>query len=83
MITSDAQLHQAQTDVQTLWCFLEAARATHTPLDYQRLAAPYLLQLQERQHRASLNVYQALGITQKGLDALAGGVELPEPPEAT
>ena len=49
MITSDAQLHQAQTDIQTLWHFLEAARATHAPLDYQRLAAPYLLQLQERQ----------------------------------
>ena len=47
MITSDAQLHQAQTDIQTLWRFLEAARATHAPLDYQRLAAPYLLQLQE------------------------------------
>ena len=40
MITSDAQLHQAQTDIQTLWRFLEAARATHAPLDYQRLAAP-------------------------------------------
>jgi hypothetical protein len=49
MITSDVQLHQAQTDIQTLWRFLEAARATHTPLDYQRLAAPHLLQLQERQ----------------------------------
>ena len=49
MITSDAQLHQAQTDIQTLWRFLEAARATHAPLDYQRLAVPYLLQLQERQ----------------------------------
>jgi hypothetical protein len=49
MITSDAQLHQAQTDIQTLWRFLEAARTTHAPLDYQRLAAPYLLQLQERQ----------------------------------
>jgi hypothetical protein len=49
MISSDTQLHQAQTDIQTLWRFLEAARATHTALDYQRLAAPYLLQLQERQ----------------------------------
>ena len=49
MITSDAQLHQAQIDIQTLWRFLEAARAMHAPLDYQRLAAPYLLQLQERQ----------------------------------
>jgi len=49
MITSDEQLHQAQADIQTIWRFLEAARETHSPLDYQRLAAPYLLQLQERQ----------------------------------
>jgi hypothetical protein len=49
MITSDEQLHQAQSDIQTLWRFLEAARETHSPIDYQRLAAPYLLQLQERQ----------------------------------
>lgn len=49
MITSDEQLRQAQADIQTIWRFLEAARATHAPLDYQRLAVPYLLQLQERQ----------------------------------
>jgi hypothetical protein len=49
MITSDERLHQAQSDIQTLWRFLEAARETHPPIDYQRLAAPYLLQLQERQ----------------------------------
>lgn len=49
MITSDVQLHQAQEDIQTLWRFLEAARKTHIALDYQRLALPYLLQLQERQ----------------------------------
>ena len=49
MITSDEQLHQAQADIQTIWRFLETARETHSPLDYQRLAAPYLLQLQERQ----------------------------------
>ena len=49
MITSDAQLHHAQTHIQTLWRFLEAARATHTVLDHQRLAAPYLLQRHERQ----------------------------------
>jgi hypothetical protein len=42
MITSDAQLHQAQTDIQTLLRFLAAARVTHAPLDYQPLAAPYL-----------------------------------------
>jgi hypothetical protein len=49
MIRSDEQLHQAQADIQAMWRFLEAARETHAPLDYQRLAAPYLLQLQERQ----------------------------------
>jgi hypothetical protein len=49
MITSDEQLHQAQSDIQTLWRFLEAAREPYSPVDYQRLAAPYLLQLQERQ----------------------------------
>ena len=49
MITSDEQLHQAQSDIQTLWRFLAAARETHAPIDYQRLAAPYVLQLQERQ----------------------------------
>jgi len=48
MITNDEQLHQAQKDIQTMWRFLEAARETHSPLDYQRLAVPYLLQLQER-----------------------------------
>lgn len=48
MITNDEQLHQAQKDIQTIWRFLEAARETHSPLDYQRLAVPYLLQLQER-----------------------------------
>ncbi len=36
------------------------------------------LRLQERQHRASRNVYHALGIIPKGRDALAGGVEVPE-----
>ena len=49
MITSDEQLHQAQADIQTIWRFLEVARETHAPVDYQRLAVPYLLQLQERQ----------------------------------
>ena len=49
MITNDERLHQAQADIQTIWRFLEAARKTHSPLDYQRLAVPYLLQLQERQ----------------------------------
>lgn len=49
MIASDARLHQAQADIQTIWRFLEAARETHAPVDYQRIAVPYLLQLQERQ----------------------------------
>jgi hypothetical protein len=49
MITNDEQLHQAQKDIQTIWRFLEAARESHSPLDYRCLAVPYLLQLQERQ----------------------------------
>jgi hypothetical protein len=49
MITNDEQLHQVQEDIQTMWRFLEATREAHSPLDYQRLAVPYLLQLQERQ----------------------------------
>jgi len=49
MITSEEQLRQAQADIQAMWRFLETARTTHAPLDYQRLAVPYLLQLQERQ----------------------------------
>jgi len=40
MIASDEQLHQAQADIQTIWRFLEAARETHAPVDYQRLAIP-------------------------------------------
>ena len=43
MIQSDAQLHQAQADIQKLWRFLESARQTHGSVDYERLAAPYLL----------------------------------------
>ena len=43
MIQNDAQLHQAQADIQKLWRFLESARQTHGSADYERLAAPYLL----------------------------------------
>ena len=49
MIQDDEQLHQAQADVQKLWKFLESARQTHSTIDYERLAAPFLLQIQERQ----------------------------------
>jgi hypothetical protein len=48
MIASDAQLHQAQADIQKLWRFLESARQTHSRADYEPLGAPYLLQIQER-----------------------------------
>ena len=48
MIRNDTQLHQAQADIQKLWRFLESARQTHGGVDYERLAAPYLLQIQER-----------------------------------
>jgi hypothetical protein len=49
MILDDEQLHQVQSDVQKMWRFLEAVRRTHSALDYERLAAPYLLQIQQRQ----------------------------------
>ncbi len=49
MIQNDEQLHQAQTDIQKLWIFLESARQAHSAVDYERLAAPYLLQIQDRQ----------------------------------
>ena len=49
MILDDEQLHHAQSDIQKMWRFLEAARRTHSVLDYERLAAPYLLQIQQRQ----------------------------------
>jgi len=42
MIQNDTQLHQAQADIQKLWKFLESARETHTSVDYERLAVPYL-----------------------------------------
>ena len=49
MITNDVQLRRAQESIQTIWRFLQAARESHSLLDYWRLAVPYLLQLQERQ----------------------------------
>lgn len=49
MILDDEQLHRAQSDIQKMWRFLEAARRTHSPADYERLAAPYLLQIRQRQ----------------------------------
>lgn len=49
MISNDDELHQAEMAVQKLWRFLEQARQTHARTDYERLAAPYLLQIQDRQ----------------------------------
>jgi hypothetical protein len=49
VIQNDEQLHQAQADIQKLWSFLEHARQTHAPDDYERLARPYVLQIQDRQ----------------------------------
>jgi len=49
MIQDDKQLHRAQANVHKLWRFLESARQAHSAIDYERLAAPYLLQIQERQ----------------------------------
>ncbi len=60
-MTNDEQLHQAQADIQTMWRFLEAARETHSLLDYQRLAVPYLLQLQERQQEVVEHLTMRMG----------------------
>ena len=49
MISHDEELHQAETAVQKLRRFLERVRQTHVRADYERLAAPYLLQIQDRQ----------------------------------
>ncbi|MGH7148134.1 MAG: hypothetical protein ACREIJ_09600 [Nitrospiraceae bacterium] len=49
VISNDEELHQAETAVQKLWRFLAQARQTHACADYERLAAPYLLQIQDRQ----------------------------------
>jgi len=49
MIDNDTQLRQAQADIQKLWRFLESVRQIHSSLDYERMAAPYLLQIQQRQ----------------------------------
>ena len=49
MIQNVEQLHQAEADIQKLWSFLEHARQTHPSADYEQLAEPYLLQIQDRQ----------------------------------
>jgi len=50
MILDDDQLHQAQSEVQTMWRVLEVARRAHSTLDYERVAAPYLREIQRRHH---------------------------------
>ena len=49
MIQNVEQLHQAEADIQKLWSFLEHARQTHAPVEYEQLSEPYLLQIQDRQ----------------------------------
>jgi hypothetical protein len=44
---------------------LENARETHTTFDYERLASPYLLQIQERQYE----VLDYLSVKPKAADA--------------
>ena len=65
MIKNDTKLHQAQADIQKLWKFLERSRETHTTVDYERLATPYLVQIQERQHE----VLDYLSVKPKAADA--------------
>jgi len=49
VIQNTEQLHQAEADIQKLWRFLEEARQSHAPADYEHLSKPYLLQIQDRQ----------------------------------
>ena len=49
IIQNDEQLHEAQFELQKLWRFLETARRLHAALDYEKLAAPYLLQVKRKQ----------------------------------
>ena len=49
MIMNDGQLHAAQAAVENLPRVLLAARKVHTPLEYQLLSAPILLELQQRE----------------------------------
>jgi hypothetical protein len=51
--------------IQKLWKFLESAREAHSTVDYERLAAPYLLQIQERQQE----VLDYLSVKPKATDA--------------
>ena len=67
MIACDEQLHQAQADIRTIWRFLEAVRETHAPVDYQHLAVPYLLQLQERQQEVLEYLLAAIGLAERAL----------------
>ncbi|MFN3648579.1 MAG: hypothetical protein ACK47B_03275 [Armatimonadota bacterium] len=49
MIRNDDDLRVAHENVRKLELFLAAARRTHAPGDYTRMAEPFLLELQERQ----------------------------------
>ena len=49
MITNDQQLQLAQAAVENLQRVLLAARKVHSPHEYRLLAAPILLELQQRE----------------------------------
>ena len=49
MIHNDGQLQLAQDAVRNLQRVLLAARKVHTPTEYQAMAEPILLELQQRE----------------------------------
>ncbi|HKV41959.1 MAG TPA: hypothetical protein VJX67_22335 [Blastocatellia bacterium] len=49
MIQNDQQLTLAQDAVRNLQRVLVAARKVHTPVEYNRMAEPILLELQQRE----------------------------------
>lgn len=50
MIRNDAELELAQDAINKIQRMLVEARRTHSPEEYRLMSAPFLLELQERQH---------------------------------
>jgi hypothetical protein len=48
VIRNEDELRTAQTSLRKLEQFLVAARQSHPPEDYQRMAEPFLSELEER-----------------------------------
>jgi len=56
VIRNDDDLRTAQESLRKLELFLAAARQSHGPQDYPRMAEPFLLEVQERQREIVANL---------------------------